>query len=1050
MFRLTPSDFGDYGGIPDKTPPSSPDLVSREIAQVAYLLSEGPIVGLVNGFKSIYLNDVPVQNPDGTFNFKGVSFAGVRGTNTQAVVPGFTDVEAETSVGAEIRNDTPQFISVTDPAANAVRLKIGFNALQRVNPDGSAISASVQLKVSISTDGGAYVVVDLPNVGTLVGQTASPASASWRIDLPTGSTWSIKIERLTADHTDLFTQDKSYLTSWTKIYDLRLRYPNSAVFCLAFDAKSFGSIPKVSFDVQLLQVEVPANYDPATRVYATTGTGTSGGTWDGTFKTAWTDNPAWCLYAMAKNARFGSGAYISAADLDKWQLYDFGQYCDQLVDDGRGSTEPRFRCNLYLAGREDAIKVLANMASIFTAQAYWSEGTAKWVLDRDEAPVALFSPSNITDGRFNYQGTARQARHTAALVTWNDPNLNYQAVPAYVADDDGIARYGLNTVRSVAMGCTSEGQAVRFGRFTLTSEKLQTQTVTFQTGLEGLAVLPGNIILLQDPSRVTARHGGRVVSATTTSVQLDAPIALASGVAYTLYLTLPDGTVTSKAVTTPAGTVDLLSWASALATAPQAGAQWSIWASADILSRWRVIGIRAIDKQVCEITALYHDPTKYALIETGFTLGDAGSSSTRQFLPPTALTLAEGVWVQPTGPVNTLFANWDSPAVSEQPVRYEAACSLDYAAWQAMDVSGNEARFSPVQPGSYRVRVFAIYGASPLVQHRSPEASATFSLLGKTTPPSDVTGFRMSRSAGKLLATWDAISDVDLEAYELRTGPSWETGVVLGRTLSTSLMLDRYQGGNYWLKAFDTSGNESAIAALVIISADAVANVVVFQDDAASSWPGTKTNFAADAFGLTMVSGSLPAIYETAIVDLGTVIASRVEFTPDIRQSPSGVTWSSWTSPWASYTDPWQGPTGTISAVYEVRSSDDGVAWTAWSVYAPGTYTARYYQFRVTCTTTDPSILARIYSLPETLDVPDRIVKIPGLSVGTGGLAYAFTTAYVSLQTVQVTVLNGAAGDTVKVTGKTSAGFTVNLYDSTGAPKAGTVDVTCFGYGEVS
>lgn len=1287
MLKLTASDFEDYGGIPDKTPPGAADLVSREIAQVAYLLSEGPIEGLVDGFKSIYLNDVPVQNPDGSFNFKGVSFAAVAGTNTQAVIPGFTDVETETSVGAEIRHDTPQFISVTDPDADAVRLKIGFPSLQKVNSDGSASPVTVQLQVSVSTDGGAYETVDLPNGGVLTGQSSSAVSASWRVDLPAGSSWSVKVERVTADHTDLYTSDKSYLSSWTKIYDLRLRYPNSAVFCLAFDAKAFGSIPRVSFDVKLLQIEVPANYDPVARTYATTGTGTSSGSWDGTFKTAWTDNPAWCLYAMAKNARFGAGAYVSAGDLDKYQLYDFAQYCDELVDDGRGGTEPRFTCNLYLAGREDAIKVLANMASIFTAQAYWADGTAKWVLDRDEDPVALFSPSNVIGGRFSYEGTSKQARHTAALVTWNDPNLNYKAVPHYEADEAAVARYGLNIANAVAMGCTREGQAARFGRFMLTSERLQTQTVTFQTGLAGLAVSPGDIILVQDPSRTTARLGGRVLSGTTTDVTLDAAVTLASGVDYTLYLTLPDGSVVSRAVTTSAGTTDTLAWDTALAEAPLAFAQWALWATADTPSRWRIVGIRPVDKQVCEITALYHDPSKYDLIESGFTLGDATTVSTVQYQPPTDLELTEGVWVQPAGPVNTLFASWTAPSVTIQPVRYEAECSLDYAPWQPMDVSGTTARFTPVQPGSYRVRVFAVYGASPIVQHRSPALTGTYGLTGKTTPPSDVTGFRISRSNGRLLATWNPITDVDLAYYELRTGPSWETGVSLASTVGTSVSLDRYQGGNYWLKAWDTSGNASATAALVIISADTVANVVVTADDSTASWPGTATNFEVqplqtatnEAFGtgdgtttafllkvgggdvenvatatiyrtdwqgtqqlyqtartnlvlhsdfasgwelgpltatygisdpsggtgavnyswsatvfpqivqgsipvvagmaytlsvwikatagttisilsnagnltlsgslvasgawqrltvtalatgtgnanfvvlfdgtgnsvsgncsvyaaqfeqsafatsyipttttaatrtdytinlttgevtlgvapvasaaltwsgtyavgfdLIAVDGTLPAVYETAIVDLGAVIPARVEFTPDIRQSPSGVTWASWTLPWASYTDPWQGPTGTVSAVYEIRTSDDGVAWTAWDTYAPGTYTARYFQFRVTATSSDSTILARIYSLPITLDVPDRVVKIPAFAIGVGGTAYTFDPPYVGLQTVQVTVLNGAAGDTVKVTDKSTTGFTVTLYDSTGTSKAGTADITTFGYGQTA
>jgi len=1028
------------------------NIDKHEIAQVAYLVSEGPIEGLSTGdLKSVYLNDVPVQNEDGSFNFKGITFAGVRGTNTQAVIPGFTDVETEVSSGAEIKFDTPQILSITDVGVDAVRVKVIFNALQRLNPDGSTASTFVVFKVSVSTDGGAYVSQALPSNGFVIAQSSSLVAAAWRIELPRpGTSWSVKIERITADATDIYTQDKSYLEGYTKLYDARMRYPNSAIMCIAFDAKAFGSIPRVAFKLKMRQIQIPANYDPIARTYATTGTGTSGGVWDGTFKTAWSNNPAWVLWDMATHKRYGTGQYLDTTSMDKWGLYSFGQYCDALVADGKGGTEPRFTCNLWMGGREDAIKVLSNLASIFQAQTYLSAGLVKWVQDVDASPVHLFSPSNVVGGKFTYAGTAKAARHTAAIVTWNDPAKNYQAVPHYEADEPSIARYGLNIATAVAMGCTSEGQATRYARSIILAEKLQQDAVTFQTGLEGLAASPGDIILIQDPAKTMARFGGRLVSATTTSATLDAPITLTASVSYTIYLVMPDGTVQSRVLTNAPGSTSVLTWTSALPATPLAFAQWSLWATLDTPSKWRITGIRPVDKLTVEISALYHDSSKYALIENGFTLGSSSSPASLAFKPPVSVSVAETVWVQANGSVNSLQAIWTAPSVTVQPVRYDAVCSFDYGAWQKMDVAGTMANFSPVQPGSYRVRVVAVYGSSSLTERYSPFVEVAFSLTGKTTPPSDVQNFRLSRSSGKLMATWDPIRDVDLGHYELRTGPSWETGTSLLSTVATSAIMDRYQGGNYWLKAWDTSGNASANAALIIISADTIANVVVTADDSLTSWPGTRTNFTTDSFGLIAVSGSSPAVYTTAVVDLGASMPVRVEFTPDIRQAPQGVTWSSWTAAWSTYTNPWQGPAGTVSATYEMRTSVDNLVWTNWAVYAPGTYTARYYQFRVTATTTDTTILPRIYALPVTLDVPDRIVKIPAFSIGIGGTSYTFSPPYVGLQTVQVTVLNGAAGDTVKVTAKSTTGFTVTLFDSTGTSKAGTADITTFGYGQTA
>lgn len=819
---------GQGGGGAQGQPQPQP-FYTHEIAQVAYLISEGPIEGLTTGdLKSVYLNDIPVQNSDDTFNFVGVAFAGVKGTNTQAVIPGFTDVETETSVNAEIKDVTPQIISISDPDVDAVRLKILFNSLIKFKLDGSTTDVFVQFQVTVSTDGGAYgSPIDLPRLGYVFGQTASSIEASWRIELPKpGTSWDIKIERLTANSTDTHVQDKSYLESYTALKDLRLRYPNSSVFCVAFDAKAFGSIPRVSFDVKLRTIQIPTNYDPIARTYATTGDGTSNGTWDGSFKTAWSDNPAWVLWDAATNDRYGAGQYLTSGNLDKWGLYAFAQYCDEMVDNGHVgeevNTEPRFTCNLWLGGRDDAIKVLANIASIFLAQTYWLGGSVGFVQDQDESPVALFSPSNVVDGRFNYQGTAHAARHTAVIVNWNDPTQNYNSVSHYEADEAAVQRFGLNLApATVAMGCTSEGQAVRFARWMLATEKLQPETVTFQTGMEGLAVAPGAIILVQDPARMTARLGGRCLSATLTSLTLDAPVVIGDDT-YTLYVVLPDGSVANRELTNGPGETSTLTWTTALPTLPLEMAQWAVWAGSAAPSKWRVVGTRPVDQLTVEITGLYHDPDKYEIIENGFVVTDTAGTSLS--LPPvTSAVGSEDLWVQGPGLVKVLKASWVAPT-AQKPIGYRAIASLEYGPWREMQVIGTAAYLVGVQTGDWRILIAAYYGQTAGTRHYSPDVEADYTLVGKATPPADVTGLSAYYQGTQFQIVWNPNTDLDLAGYELRYGPTSTA------TWSTATMLVQQKGNTHqwsvknltdttlFVKAIDTSGNYSTNADTVALT----------------------------------------------------------------------------------------------------------------------------------------------------------------------------------------------------------------------------------------
>lgn len=525
------------GGASARVAQEAPDsLRSKAYARVVDLISEGEIEGLVDGLQSVYLDDTPIQNADGTTNFSGVTLETRDGTQQQSYVPGFSSVENEVPVGVEIKASQPVVRSITDPDVDAVRIKVSVGQLTNqdtTNGDlnGSSVSFSIDRQVS----GGGFVEVIND---TISGKTTTKYQRSYYVPLTGNGPWEIRVRRITADSTSSAIQNKTYLDSYTEVVESKLRYPNSALVALRVDASQFSAIPRRSYDMKLLRVRVPVNYDPGTRTYS--------GVWNGNFKIAWTDNPAWCFYDLVTSTRYGLGGYIPESQVDKWALYRVAQYCDQLVPNGLGGFEPRFTCNLYLQTREQAYKVVQDMASIFRGMVYWSGGAITVTQDAPSDAVYQFAPGNVVDGEFAYQGSSAKARHTVALVTWNDPDDFYRQKVEYVEDAAGIARYGIVQSDVVALGCTARGQAHRVGKWLLFSEQSESEIVTFRTGLEGAVVRPGDVIKVADPVRGGMRLGGRIAAATASTVTLDQE--LPADLPWRLSVVLPNGTVEERLV----------------------------------------------------------------------------------------------------------------------------------------------------------------------------------------------------------------------------------------------------------------------------------------------------------------------------------------------------------------------------------------------------------------------------------------------------------------------------------------------------------------------
>jgi predicted phage tail protein len=783
---------GKGGGGSARVAQEAPDsLRSKAYARVVDLVCEGEIEGLAAGLQSVYLDDTPIQNLDGSYNFTGVTLEVRTGTQQQNYIPGFSSVENEVSVGVECKYGQPVVRSITDPDVDAVRIKVSIPTLTlQDTTNGDLNGTSVTYAIDVQARGAGYVQI---LQDTVSGKTSSRYQRSYYVSLSGTGPWDVRLRRITADSTQTSLQNKTFLESYTEVIESKLRYPNSALMALRVDASQFTLIPRRSYDLKLLRVRIPSNYFPETRSYA--------GVWDGSFKIAWTDNPAWCFYDLVTNTRYGLGNYIPESQVDKWALYRVAKYCDELVPNGLGGYEPRFTCNLYLQTREQAYKVVQDMASVFRGMAYWSGGAITVTQDAPQDPVYQFTAANVVDGEFAYQGSSAKARHTVALVSWVDPDDFYRQKVEYVEDLAGIARYGVVQADVVAMGCTSRGQANRVGKWLLYSEQSESEIITFRTGLEGAVVRPGDVIKVADASRGGMRLGGRIAAATTVSVTLDQDLPAGS---WRISVVLPTGVVEERQVGSLSGrTVGVTS---AFSMTPQVGAIWVLSSTLVEAQLFRVVQVAESEPGVHEITALAHNPSKYTAIEQGLAL------------QPRAITVLSTTPSAPTGLTVTesLYRVKDQALVLIQLGWEQVFGALEYQVTYRVNggntvtlpkVSSTYLEIRNAEAGDYVFTVRAVGVSGKL----GNSASLNQSILGKLQPPDDVQDFVVLRRTTDLLLSWSANTDADLSGYEVRVGTGWDSGVLVGQTAGTQLVHDQSESGqyNYHIRAFDTSGKYS-------------------------------------------------------------------------------------------------------------------------------------------------------------------------------------------------------------------------------------------------
>ena len=590
---------GGGGGGSGHTPVEAKESGrSKQLVKIVEIISEGEVEGLTDGMKSVYFDNTPVQNEDESYNFKNVLLEGRVGSQSQEIISGFNTSEKEVSVGAQIRKVTPITRTITDAKVSRLRLTLGVQSLFRQEDNGDTNGTSVNLRVYIGER-----IYPISISGKYSSQYLQQHTFT---DLPK-TPFTVRIERETEDSESQRLQNNTVWSSYTEIIDTEFTYPNTAYVGVKFDSEYFSNLPIRTYDIKGIKLKVPSNYNPETREYK--------GLWDGTFKIEWSDNPAWVLYDIVTNKRYGLGERVGEMAIDKWTLYQVAQYCDQLVPDGFGGTEPRFTCNAYLTEQRAAYDVINDICSIFRAMPVWNGRELTVVMDRPADPVWTYTNANVENGEFTYTFSAKKSRHNAIQVEYADKNNAYEKTIEYVSDDDSIRKNGLNVKKVTAFGCTSRGQAHRTGLWLLQTEKLETKTVSFTVGTEGLMHTPGDIIKVADVDYAGTNIGGRVLKVEGKKVTLDREINPEHYTANS-FLTY----INKQAKHQDIRIVALNGAEITLERTPEDLTDYSVWSltTQKINTQlFRALSVKEEAKGKYSIVALQHEPQKEAIVDNG-------------------------------------------------------------------------------------------------------------------------------------------------------------------------------------------------------------------------------------------------------------------------------------------------------------------------------------------------------------------------------------------------------------------------------------------------
>ncbi|WP_282806553.1 host specificity protein J [Hafnia alvei] len=787
------------GGGSGRQPSESPDsLQSVARAKILLALAEGELGGTLDG-KHIYLDGTPIINADGSNNFPGVTWEYRPGTQAQTYIKGIPSVENEITINTELKQSQPWIRAINNTQLSAVRIRLGFPALQQQKDNGDLIGYRVEYEIDLAIDGGAYETVLKTAVD---GKTTTLYERSHRINLPAANTgWQVRIRRLTADSTSAKIASKSTIEAIAEVIDAKLRYPNTALLFVEFDSKLFSNIPKISCRPDGRLIRVPTNYDPKMRTYS--------GSWDGTFKFAVSNNPAWVLFDLIIEKRFGLGRRLTIEQVDKWELYRIAQYCDQMVPDGRGGdgVEPRHMCDVYIQSQADAFTLLRDVAGIFRGMTSWMNNQLSVIADMPRDVFRNFTHANIV-GKVNYVGGSQRNRVTQALISWSNPVTNYQDEIEAVSDMALMRRYSVNQIELSAIGCTRQSEARRSGLWAILTNS-KDGAASFTTGLEGQLPMPGYIIGLPDQRRSGRVYSGRISSVNGRNIKLDRkPDAKAGD---RLQINLPSGSLQARTITAINDAVVTVSIA--YTETPEPEAIWGIEADDLAIQLYRVISIEDNNDNTFNISCIEHDPDKYARIDTGAKIDERPITVIPPGVqePPANIQITSHSVINQGIAITTLHASWDATANA---VAYEAEWRKDNGNWISMPRSSvTSFDVAGIYAGRYLVRVRAI-NASDISSAWA--TSLEVHLKGKEGAPPKPLNFKADPLVFGIALSWlfpQGAEDTLKTEIQYNTAPT-EEGVMLLSDIPypqrsyQQMGLSAGQSFFYRARLVDKSGNQ--------------------------------------------------------------------------------------------------------------------------------------------------------------------------------------------------------------------------------------------------
>jgi hypothetical protein len=1065
-------------------------LQSSQYVTVLDLLSEGEIQGLKNGLQSIFLNNTPIQNPNGTLNFQNVTIYERNGTQNQSVIPIASDIQDERPVNVNVLQAVPIVRTITDTNVNAARVTITVPQLQRFTNQGDIFGTSVRLQIAVQYNGGGFTTV-IDN--TISGRTPDAYQRDYLVAITGAFPVEIRVTRVTPDSADPNLQNAFNWTSYTEIIYAKLRYPNSALVGLRVDAEQFNSVPERSYLIRGIKVRIPNN----ATVDSTNGRLTYAGVWNGTFGAAqWTSDPAWILFDLLTSTRYGFGNHIQASQLDKFAFFSASQYASALVPNGFGGEEPRFSCNINIQTKEEAYKLINDMCSVFRAMPFYSIGSLTLSQDRPADSSYLFTLANVSEEGFSYSGSSLKNRPNVAVVSYLDipsRDIAYEVVEDYEA----IAKYGVVTTEISAFACTSRGQASRIGEWLLYSEQYEGETCTFTASIDaGVQVRPGQIIDISDPVRAGSRRGGRIAAATTTAITVDNSDGLPTS-GGSLWVILPSGTVEFRTVSSRSGAVITVS--TAFTAAPNVNSVWIYQTNNLQASQWRVITVSEQDGSQYAVTALSYDASKYNYIERGRPLMPRDITNLNVIpLSPTNLAANEVIYENNGRVLVKIIVSWQRVnAVNQYRIRYRK----QFGNWQNFTLERNDYEILDTTNSRYEIQVYSLNAA---LQQSVEPANLLFQAVGKTAVPGDVQDLSIeSISANSARLRWTPTADLDVRIggrvhirhSSLTDGTgTWSNSIDLIPAIAgynTEAIVPLVEG-EIIVKFEDDGGRQSVGETSVIMDfPDALGQFLVQarREDADSPpFQGVKTDtFYSDDFDGLVLDGTalLDAIADFDLISafdyLGDVQPSgeyaflntldlEAVYALDLKRFfvTRGFYPNDLIDSRTANIDTWTDFDGAIidkvnAKLYMRRTPDDPAAsptYSAWQEFVNGTFIGRGFQFKAELTSAaiDQNIIVDELGYEATFQRRQEQSAGPvasGAGTATVTYDYPFFTGTATLGGLNVTrpsvgivAQDMNSGDYFRVTNSTGPSFQVTFFDSSNTPVSRNFLWTAVGYGK--